>query len=92
MVIIGFFLLFYTVGCAPPKAALTPQQLAAEPSRRDVFAAGDAVKVKFTLTPQFNQTQTISPEGNISLPLVGEVSALGKTRAELRQELIKREC
>ena len=76
------------LGCAP-KAAVQPQELAAEPPRRDVFAAGDVVEVKFTYTPQYNETQTISPEGLISLPLVGEVSALGKTRTELRQELIK---
>jgi protein involved in polysaccharide export with SLBB domain len=76
------------LGCAP-KAAMQPQQLAAEPPRRDVFAAGDVVEVKFTFTPQFNLTQTISPEGQISLPLVGEVKAQGKTRSELRQELMK---
>jgi polysaccharide export outer membrane protein len=69
--------------------AMTRTQMAAEPPVEDVFLPGDEVEVKFTYTPRFNEIQKISPEGTISLQLIGEVRATGKTRAQLRQELIK---
>jgi polysaccharide biosynthesis/export protein len=84
-----FSLVLFILGCGAPKPAVTPMQLAEEPTPKDVFAAGDVVEIKFTYTPQYNENQTISSEGTISLPLIGEVKALGKNRTELRQELVK---
>jgi len=83
-----FSLVLVLLGCGP-KAAVTPMQLADEPLPKDSFAAGDVVEIKFTFTPQYNENQTVSPEGTISLPLIGEVKALGKNRTELRQDLVK---
>ncbi|MBW1917902.1 MAG: polysaccharide biosynthesis/export family protein [Deltaproteobacteria bacterium] len=87
--VLSLWLVIGVMGCAGPQPAVTPQQLAAEPARKDVFAAGDVVEIKFTYTPQFNESQTISPGGTISLPLIGQIKAEGKTREELRQELMK---
>ncbi len=52
------------------------------------FASGDSVEIKFFYTPELNEIQTIRPEGKISLQMVGEVTAAGKTPAQLREELI----
>jgi len=45
------------------------------------------VSVKFVNLPALNESQEVLPNGNISLPYLGEVRVVGKTPAELRQEL-----
>ena len=51
------------VGCAPGPPAMIPMQMAAETPSADVFSAGDIIETKFIYTPQFNEIQTVSPEG-----------------------------
>jgi polysaccharide export outer membrane protein len=60
---------------------LVPEQL--------VLSAGDVVEVSFYYTPELNITQTIRPDGKISLQLIGEVRAQGKTPSGLRTELLE---
>jgi protein involved in polysaccharide export with SLBB domain len=48
---------------------------------------GDSVEIKFYRAPELNDTQTIRPDGMVSLELVGEVKAAGKTPAELARRL-----
>ncbi len=50
--------------------------------------AGDEVKITFPAAPELNQTQKIGTDGSISLPLVGEVHAAGKTPRELQAQLV----
>ena len=59
-----------------------------DPIRRRVFG-WRIIETKFIYTPQFNEIQTVSPEGSITLPLVGEVKVQGKGRAQVRDELIR---
>ena len=62
---------------APPAAA---------PAHRDVeryrLAVLDTISVTFPLTPDFNQTVTIQPDGYASLSGAGDVRLLGLTTAE----------
>jgi protein involved in polysaccharide export with SLBB domain len=51
---------------------------------------GDEIEVKFYYTPELDVTQVIRPDGYISMQLVGEVKAEGKTPAELAGELTNR--
>lgn len=51
------------------------------------LAAGDSVEIKFYYAPELNETQTIRPDGMVSLELVGEVRAGGRTPAELAERL-----
>jgi polysaccharide biosynthesis/export protein len=51
--------------------------------------AGDVVNVNFPGAPNLNRTEKIRLDGMILLPLVGEVSAAGKTPLELQNELIR---
>ena len=53
------------------------------------LAPGDIIEVQFYYTPELNDNQTIRPDGKISLQLVGQVEAGGKTPEELREELLK---
>ena len=48
---------------------------------------GDVVKISFPAAPELNQSQKIGTDGTLSLPLVGEVHAAGKSPGELQSEL-----
>jgi protein involved in polysaccharide export with SLBB domain len=51
------------------------------------LTAGDVVKITFPAAPELNQSQKIGTDGALSLPLVGEVHAAGKSPGELQREL-----
>jgi polysaccharide biosynthesis/export protein len=61
-----------------------PQLVAQTPN---YLTAGDVVKITFPAAPELNQTQKIGTDGTLSLPLVGEVHAAGKSPGELQREL-----
>jgi polysaccharide biosynthesis/export protein len=48
---------------------------------------GDVVKISFPAAPELNQTQKVGTDGSLSLPLIGEVHAAGKSPAQLQNEL-----
>ena len=52
------------------------------------LSPGDVVKLTFPAAPDFNQIQKIRADGKISLPLIGEVTAAGKTLSQFQNELI----
>jgi len=74
-------------GCQAPRPGFPDVP---ELSRRVALSPGDVVNIQFSYTPQLNETQTIRPDGFISLQLVGEVHIWGKTPAEVRDLLIER--
>ncbi len=49
---------------------------------------GDVLKTTLPGAPNLNTTQQIRRDGKITLPLVGDVFAAGKTRQELEAELL----
>jgi polysaccharide export outer membrane protein len=50
---------------------------------------GDVLDVKFFYTPKLNAHEMVQPDGTISLQLIGQVKAQGKTAEELQKDLIK---
>jgi protein involved in polysaccharide export with SLBB domain len=54
-----------------------------------LLKAGDEIEIKFYYTPELDITQVVRPDGKISLQLIGEIEAQGKTPARLREELLK---
>ncbi len=60
-----------------------------EPPKHVVLAPGDVLKLTFSSAPELNQSQKIRADGKLSLPLVGEVDAAGKTVGQLQSELIE---
>jgi polysaccharide biosynthesis/export protein len=53
------------------------------------LVAGDIVRISFPAAPELNQTQKIGSDGLLSLPLIGEVNASGKTVGQLQEELAR---
>lgn len=63
--------------------------LPAKESKDILLREADVVKITFPGTENLNTTQTIRRDGKITLPIVGEVTAVGKTPAAFEEELIK---
>jgi polysaccharide export outer membrane protein len=78
-------LLFFCNGCATNMGETLPQSANGE--KPGVLAAGDTIKVSFTTAPELNQSQKIEADGRVSLPLVGDVYAIGKSTGQFQREL-----
>jgi protein involved in polysaccharide export with SLBB domain len=85
----GFFIVAFC-GCSSMEPARTISEMAAEPVQPFTLSAGDVIDVKFFYTPELDESQIVRPDGYMSLQLVGDVRAEGKTPAGLHQELLKR--
>jgi polysaccharide export outer membrane protein len=81
----GLVVLALAAGCqtAPGRPARHQRHGNHHPLRE-----GDVLKISFPGSANLNTTQQIRRDGMISLPLVGEVKAVGKTPAELEKDLI----
>jgi protein involved in polysaccharide export with SLBB domain len=77
--------LLLCTGCQGPKK-FSQELTSRTPS---YLVAGDTVRISFPAAPELNQTQKISSDGSLSLPLIGEVAASGKTVGELQVELAR---
>lgn len=53
------------------------------------LSPGDVIKLTFPGSTELNQSQKIRADGKVSLPLVGEVTASGKTVPDLQSELAR---
>jgi polysaccharide biosynthesis/export protein len=82
------FLVFAGAGCQTDINTTTFSGQAEVP-RHVILASGDVVKLTFSSAPELNQAQKIRADGKLSLPLVGEVDAAGKTVGQLQSELIQ---
>jgi polysaccharide export outer membrane protein len=85
---IGLFLtavgLLIVTGCHTPS-----REIAASSETATVrLSAGDVIKVSFSGAPELTQTQKIRTDGRVNLPMIGEVSAAGKTLTEFQNGLI----
>jgi protein involved in polysaccharide export with SLBB domain len=88
-IITSIFLLVTLYGCFRTQPAVPSPQITSEPNPKVTLAPGDVLDIKFFYTPELNESQTIRPDGKITLQLVGDVEAQGKTPMELRDDLIK---
>jgi protein involved in polysaccharide export with SLBB domain len=74
-------------GCqSASRAPLPNQPMANTPV---TLSPGDVIKLSFPGSTELNQVQKIRTDGKISLPLVGEVTAAGKTIPDLQSELVR---
>jgi polysaccharide export outer membrane protein len=88
VLLLGGWAVFTLSGCRTPQDQLEPLPEGSPSPARVTLAAGDVVDVRFFYTPELNVTQAIRPDGRISLQLIGEVMAQGKSPEELRAELL----
>jgi len=82
------FLALAGVGCQTEVNSTTLSGQAEVP-KHVILASGDVVKLTFSAAPELNQAQKIRVDGKLSLPLVGEVDAAGKTIGQLQGELVQ---
>jgi polysaccharide export outer membrane protein len=74
--------------CPAPPAALTlAAPPAVEPYRLQV---GDQLAVRFYFNPELNDTLVVRPDGMISLQLIGDVEAAGRTPLALAAAITQR--
>lgn len=52
-----------------------------------VLEAGDQIEIRFFYNPELNDKADIRPDGKISMPLIGQVMAAGKTVEQLTDAL-----
>ncbi|MEQ1729874.1 MAG: polysaccharide biosynthesis/export family protein, partial [Vicinamibacterales bacterium] len=70
-------------------AAVADRAQSAQGARHDDYRlqTGDKLRVEVYKDAQLSQSVQIRPDGKITLPLVGDVAALGVTPVELRERL-----
>jgi protein involved in polysaccharide export with SLBB domain len=85
-IVLSGLIIWLCAGCQTSVSNATLASQAAPPART-TLAPGDVIKLTFTGAPELNQSQRIRVDGKLSLPLIGEVSAAGKTITGLQAEL-----
>jgi protein involved in polysaccharide export with SLBB domain len=98
--VIGFLVLIVGLAsCAPNTLHITPalvgefdQQARTFSNETEyVIAPGDAVDIKFTYNPEFNElAMPVRPDGRISLALAPDIKAAGLTPSQLRATLMEK--
>ena len=63
----------------PTRSQQTPTLQERNP--RYQLCKGDVIEVNFSITPEFNQTLTVQPDGYIALRDVGDVHVEGQTNS-----------
>jgi len=81
----AFSLALLGSGCQNYKSETLPE--GATGQHPGLLAAGDTIRITFTTAPELNQSEKIESDGRVSLPLVGQVYAIGKTTKQLQDEL-----
>ena len=72
-----------------PSISTAPELYRPEPEKTYVIAPSDSLLITSYYHPDLKQTVTIQPDGRVSLLLVGEVMAAGKTPGQLSRELTR---
>jgi polysaccharide export outer membrane protein len=91
---VWLLLIAWTALQTPAQTTLTPampaRPEAVQPSDNTdsyVFGAGDQIAVAMFGEPTFGGMYTISPDGKISINLIGEIQAAGRTRQQLQDAI-----
>jgi polysaccharide export outer membrane protein len=84
---IAFLVVALCAGCQGPAGTQFPEQTT--PKTPVSLTPGDVIKLSFPATPDLNQSQKIRADGKVNLPMIGEVTAAGKTLGEFQSELIR---
>jgi polysaccharide export outer membrane protein len=77
-------------GCSSPQPARTTAAMAQQPVLPYRVGPGDVIDVKLFYTPELDESQIVRPDGKMTLQLIGDIQAQGKTSEELQRELVNR--
>ena len=78
-----------TSGAAPAPPLPRPATASAATTPDYRLVAGDKLRIEVYKDAQLSQSLQIRPDGKITLPLVGDVPAAGRTSVELRDAIAK---
>ena len=73
--------------------AATPDTATTRPAAHDmhyVIGNDDVLAINVWKEPDLTQSLTVRSDGKISMPLIGEIAAAGKTPAQLEQEITEK--
>lgn len=73
--------------CTPKYGA--PPTYAASPDYRYVIGTGDTVQVMVWRNPELSMSVPVRPDGRLTMPLVEDLPALGRTPSELARDIEK---
>ncbi len=77
--------------CGPvalnPTPVGAPETQVVKPDQEYIINVGDKLDFKFFYNPELNEQTDVRPDGRVSLQLVQEVMAAGRTPADLTKEL-----
>jgi polysaccharide export outer membrane protein len=91
-IVFGALCLLITSGCETTPAPSSPEIIAQAAAKYNaiILREGDVLKITFPGAPTLDQAAIqIRRDGKISLPQGGEITAAGKTPADLEKELLK---
>lgn len=86
-------LILCVTGCRSPQSTPAPvaaPTTASEAPTTDRLREGDVIRIAFEADTNMNTVVKIQIEGDINLPLAGDVKAAGKTLEELKADLMLR--
>jgi polysaccharide export outer membrane protein len=78
-----------TQSMVPPAAKASPSAASASVPDDYVIGAEDVLAIQFWREPEMSGDVTVRPDGKITLPLIGEISAVGKKPDVLRDDVQK---
>jgi polysaccharide export outer membrane protein len=84
------FLVFAALACGGCQSPLPPLPNPPGPRTAVRLSPGDMIKVSYADESIPDQTQKIQRDGKVSLPLIGEVTAVGKRPIDFQHELASR--
>jgi polysaccharide biosynthesis/export protein len=74
------------VACQSSRTSLPDQRTSTTPV---TLSPGDTVKITFPGATDLNQSQKVRADGKLNLPVIGEVTASGKTLMDFQNELVR---
>ena len=77
------------IGCSSIKTSGPPPTFAATPDYRYVIGTGDSVNVMVWRNPELSMGVPVRPDGRLTMPLVEDLMALGRTPTELARDIEK---
>jgi len=83
----GIALVAGLAGCSRPPIYDPPPTFAATPDYRYVIGTGDSVSVVVWRNPELSMGVAVRPDGRLTMPLVEDLQALGRTPTELARDI-----
>lgn len=82
-----FFVAVFTSSTGVAQQPAPAPKPAPADTRPYLLGPGDTIDVKFAFVPDLNESVKVRPDGNISLPRIGEIRAQGLSAAQLTEQL-----